>query len=250
MSPVVHLKSSAKINLTLDILGRDERVGKHFVNTILYRVDSMQDELFLTRRDDDENRVHCDYPGIPKGNLNTVVLALESLNEKGWDVKIKKQIPTQAGLGGGSGNAAAILKYFGEKKRLPEEHLHDLAKQIGADVPFFLLDENLAYAEGFGDQIVQSWQIDPLEIELMPSGVKVSTVEAYAGLDPGLFGMHSAQTEALLQILNKQQALSTDVLKPYIHNDFESSFFKQFPILKGQGNLCGSGGMLWKLKEL
>lgn len=250
MSPVIHLKSSAKINLTLDIMGRDERVGKHFINTLLYRVDTLQDDLFLTRRDDKENRVHCDYTGVSKGNLNTVIMALEALGEQGWDVKIKKNIPTQAGLGGGSSNAAAVIKYIGERKRIPLDHLHSLAQQVGADVPFFLLDENLAYAEGFGDQVMQSWMIPPLPIEIVQTGLKCSTQEAYTSLDLSQCAGNSVHTEVLLQILNEKKSLHLKDLKAYVHNDFESQFFKKYPQLKEKGNLCGSGGMMWKLKEL
>jgi 4-diphosphocytidyl-2-C-methyl-D-erythritol kinase len=249
MSPIIHLTSSAKINLTLDVLGKDDRVGKHFLNTIFYRIDSLQDDLYLSRREDDENRVHCDYPGVAKGNLNTVIMALHALGERGWEVKIKKKIPTQAGLGGGSGNAGSIIKYFGEKKGIPMDHLEELARGIGADVPFFLLDENLAYAEGFGDQIVQSWQIPQLPIEIIPTGINVSTAEAYAGLDQENIGSGSSKTEALLQILNSKTEVSSEMLKPYIHNDFEFSIFEQFPQLKGMGNLCGSGGMLWNWRN-
>ncbi len=249
MSPVIALTSSTKINLTLDILGYDKESEKHFVNTLLYRDDSLQDKLFLTRREDQKNRVLCDYPGVSKGKGNSVIMALDLIKETGWDVRIEKKIPIQAGLGGGSGNAAAILKYFGEKKRLPEDHLHDLAKEIGADVPFFLLDENLAYAEGFGDQIVQSWDIPTLPISIIQTGVKRSTAEAYAELNEKDLSAGSAKTEFLLQVINKKKNITVQDFKEYSHNDFEASFFKKFPKLKGRGSLCGSGGMMWDWRE-
>lgn len=248
MSDVITLRSAAKINLTLDVMGKDHSSRKHFVNTILYRLEEPHDELTLTRRDDDQIMIHCDMPGVGMSEHNTVYKALTLLGEKGWDVRIHKEIPIQAGLGGGSGNAAAVLKYFGQQKGLPEHVLQDLAQQIGADVPFFLLEENLAYAEGFGDQILQAWTIPTLPIALVVTGVSLSTAEAYASLDPDRFGEGTEKTEAVLQLLKEQGTLSAQELKPLVHNAFEVPFFQQFPPLKGQAHLCGSGGMMWEWK--
>lgn len=248
MKPIT-LTSPAKINLTLDILGKDKKVGKHFLNAVFYRFEGLSDILMLEKGDSDENSVNCDYPGVAKGELNTVFLALEALGEKGWTVTIKKQIPVGAGLGGGSSNAGAILKYFAEQKGIPLDHLHDLARQIGADVPFFLLDDNLAYAEGFGDQIVQSWNIASLPIELVQTGISVSTTEAYSELDLHSCGKNSVKTEALLKQLNISPDLSPEEWKSFVHNDFEASFFAAHPGLKEKGNLCGSGGMMWRFSS-
>ena len=165
------------------------------------------------------------------------------------DLTIKKNIPVGAGLAGGSSNAGAILKYFSEKKQVPIDHMMDLASEIGADVPFFLLEDNLAYAEGFGDQILQSWSIPTLPIELIRTGLHVSTPGAYAGLDPEGCSENSVKTETLLKNLQSSSSISSDELRPYIHNDFEASFFRKYPSLDGKGYLCGSGGMMWSFFE-
>lgn len=255
------LISPAKINLTLDILGKDERVGKHFVNTVMYRYEDLYDELSLTANQTAKNTVTMQGIQIPVTKSNTVFQALDLLGVRGWDIVIQKNIPVQSGLGGGSSNAASILKYFGEHKGIPLHELQKLGAQIGADVPFFLCEEPLAYCEGFGDQLVQSWQIPKLSINLLNTDVLVSTAEAYAGLDMKICGEESAKTEALLKVLNEKcsqsdksikespsQLLGRD-LEQFFHNDFESQYFEQHPEWRGSGRLCGSGGMIFTISD-
>ena len=243
------LKSPAKINLTLDILGKDEQAGKHFINTIFYRDDNLFDEITLRKRlSGHKNLLKCSNPDVPTDESNTVLKALKLLGEEGWEISLKKNIPMRAGLGGGSSNAGVILKYFGRIKGIPEHILMEMAQKIGADVPFFVLDDNLAYFEGYGDQFVKSWQIKPLKIEYINSGVSVSTAKAYAELDLSECALESAKTEALLEIFNNTVEIKAAQLEAYLHNDFESSFFKKNHQLEELGNLCGSGGMMWSLK--
>jgi len=229
-------------------LGKDESHGKHFVNTILYKDLNLYDELELEEVRG-SNQIACHTPGVPLSEHNTVLKALDLLGVKGWKVTINKKIPMQAGLGGGSSNAGVILKYFAEKKGIPEHLLLEMAQKIGADVPFMVIDDNLAYFEGFGDHFVQSWQIDPLKIHYTPTGVKTPTAEAYAELDLNLCGENSAKTEFFLKTVNGLSSIDTYQLPAtcykLFHNDFEPSFFKKNSKWKASGNLCGSGGMLW-----
>ena len=240
------LISPAKINLTLDLLGKSENPDKHFVNTILYRDDTRYDEIELQPGEPGINILHCDHPEVPLGEDNTILKALKELKVTGWDIRLKKNIPLRSGLGGGSSNAAAILQYFGAKTRRNIHELEEIGRHIGADVPFFLQEENLVYCEGFGDQVVQGWLIKPLKIEVIDTGVQVSTAEAYASLDVNVCGEQSVQTELLLKKLQSHPDLPTEIWEHFIHNDFEISFFEKHPEWKGKGNLCGSGGMLWK----
>lgn len=246
----VKIIAPSKINITLDILGKDERVGKHFVNTILYRDDELYDEIELQPLQQNMNLLYCDHPDVPKDQSNTIHKALNALQIFGWEIHLKKNIPVRSGLGGGSSNAAAILRYFGAKMHRGLHELEEIGRQIGADVPFFLQEENLVYCEGFGDQVVQGWNIRPLQIEYIDSDFQVSTAEAYAGVDLDLCGEQSAQTELLLKKLQSNSDLTSEIWEHFIHNDFEISFFEEHPEWKGQGNLCGSGGTLWKFQEI
>jgi len=241
----VKLLSPSKINITLDILGKDEKVGRHFVNTILYRDDSFCDELELTSIQGKDNTLICSDPAVPVDRTNSILHALELLNVRGWEVRLKKNIPVRSGLGGGSSNAATILKYFGPKLHLGLYELESMARRIGADVPFFLQDENLIYCEGYGDQVVQGWNIDPLKIHYIHTGIKVSTADAYSSLDLDLCGRQSAQTEILIKKFQDAENIPAELLEHFIHNDFEYAFIEKYPEWNGKGNLCGSGGVLW-----
>lgn len=240
----VNLHSPAKINLTLDILGKDARSGKHFVNTILYRDDAFFDEIELRQHALKTNVLYCLDQGVPIDDSNTILRALRLLNVTGYQITLTKNIPIGGGLGGGSSNAGVILKYFGGLKGIPEFQLLEMAREIGADVPFFVLDDNLAYFEGFGDQMVQSWPVPALNIEYVKTGISVSTAQAYAELDLNECGTKSAQTEALLTMLNSDPKLPSNA--ELFHNDFEFQFFKKHPEWLGKGRLAGSGGMIWK----
>ena len=241
------LLAPAKINLCLDVMGQDQQAGKHFVNTFLYLDESFCDELELEQIGGDSNELFCAHPEVPSDESNTILKALHLLGIKGWMITLHKKIPVQAGLGGGSSNAAAVMKYFADMKRIPREHLEPLAAQVGADVPAFLAEGNLVYCEGYGDQIVQSWEIEPLKIQYEDSGIKVSTAEAYASLHKESCGLMTHKTESLLQRLNEGwRPDSFQDLSSYVHNDFELSFFEKNPSCKGKGNLCGSGGWMWR----
>lgn len=231
----IRLTSPAKINLTLDILGKDERSGKHFVNTILYKDETFFDEIELKPIPEKKNILHCDV------NIenNILLKALEALEVTGWEISLWKKIPLESGHGGGSSNAGTILKFFGRRMKSPEHKLLQLAAQLGSDVPFFVLDENLAYFEGFGDQLVSSWDIAPLHIEYVNTGIRVSTPQSYEALDLTECGKDSAKSEALVKSLPLIEAR-------LFHNDFELPFFQKYPQWKGKGHLCGSGGFLWK----
>ncbi|MDP3975397.1 MAG: hypothetical protein Q8P95_00595 [bacterium] len=246
MSEIIRLKCPAKINLTLDILGKDELSGKHFVNTILYRDDNFFDEMVLTKSDTPENTISCEHPDVPTDRSNLALRALDVLGEGGWNVALQKHIPTGSGLGGGSSNAGVILRHFGKARGIPELALREMAASLGSDVPFFTLEDNLAYCEGFGDQLVQAWSADPLSIHYHQTGVCVSTAVAYAQLDLVYCGRRSGMTEALLLHLNQFGVLPGQ-LQSYLHNDFEAGFFRTHSALIGSGRLCGSGGMLWQL---
>jgi 4-diphosphocytidyl-2-C-methyl-D-erythritol kinase len=125
--------ASAKINLAL-LVGPDRPDGYHEVATVLQRIDLADD---VTVEDADALSV----TGFPEDTL--VTRALQLLAEAGggeprWHVHIEKRIPVAAGLGGGSSDAATALALANET--LSRDQLHDVAAQVGSDVPFFLTE--------------------------------------------------------------------------------------------------------------
>ena len=152
---MAELRSFAKLNLGLEVTGR-RADGYHTLDTLFQTIDFF-DEIDIVPNRSGRIEVFGSDPRIAWDETNTVSRAIHAVLdryslEEGFTVRVKKNIPPGAGLGGGSGNAAVILlylnSYFGLDLSLAE--LTALATAIGADVPFFLLG-GTAHAQGIGD---------------------------------------------------------------------------------------------------
>jgi len=133
----VRASASAKINLAL-VVGPLRADGKHEVLTILQRIG-------LADRLDVEPAAATTVSGFAEDTLVRSALQLVSVRAattQHWRARIEKRIPAAAGLGGGSSDAATALKLANAQlaEPLPPETLHDLAAELGSDVPFFLYD--------------------------------------------------------------------------------------------------------------
>ena len=159
-SASLELPSHAKVNLWLRILGRRED-GFHEVETRLVKV-GVADTVSLALADAaDGIRLTCNVPGIPTDDSNLAIKALKAFEaragvSRGWIVHLEKRIPHGAGLGGGSSNAAAVLKAANQllDNPLSMEALLEIAASIGSDVPCFLLDTPAADGTGRGEKVV------------------------------------------------------------------------------------------------
>ena len=135
MKPIV-VRANAKINLGLKVLGKRED-GYHDILSVLQTLD-LHDRLTLGPAPEGKTEIVCDDPGIPGGRGNLVYQAVEALRNStdgayGIRVAIEKRIPTGAGLGGGSSDAAVTLvaldRLWG--LGLTEQHLHALGSRRG-----------------------------------------------------------------------------------------------------------------------
>jgi len=167
----------AKINLAL-VVGPARGDGKHELLTLFQRVD-LGDRLWVERAES------TTVEGFPDDTIVGAALAALPAPH-GWRVRLEKNIPVAAGLGGGSSDAATALRLANAQLEspLPAEQLHAIAVQLGADVPFFLADGPQL---GSGDGSV----LEPVEIPqdfvvllVLPEGAsKQSTASVYAGFD-------------------------------------------------------------------
>jgi len=156
----LELPSHAKVNLWLRILGR-RGDGFHEVETRLVKV-GVADTVSLALADaSDGIRLTCNVPGIPTDDSNLAIKALKAFEaragvSRGWIVHLEKRIPHGAGLGGGSSNAATVLKAANQllDNPLHREALLEIAASIGSDVPCFLLDTPAADGTGRGEKVV------------------------------------------------------------------------------------------------
>jgi 4-diphosphocytidyl-2-C-methyl-D-erythritol kinase len=167
----------AKVNLGL-VVGPQRADGKHELVTVFQRVD-LGDRITV------EPAGETTIGGFPEDTIVRAALARLDAPH-GWRVHIEKHVPLAAGLGGGSSDAATALRLANEQldSPLPPEQLRELAAQVGADVPFFLLDGPQL---GTGDGTT----LEPLDLPqdfavllLLPKGAhKPSTAEVYAEFD-------------------------------------------------------------------
>jgi len=154
---IIQTKAYAKINLYLKILNKLP-TGYHNIKTVMQKISLFDDIKINIKNNNKRNiKIKCSEAGI-SNETNTAYKAADLfLTHFGLtadiEITIGKNIPSQAGLGGGSSDAAAVLlslnKYF--DFALSEKELIWLAAKIGADVPFFAADASCAVCEGIGD---------------------------------------------------------------------------------------------------
>ena len=185
------VKAPAKINLTLDIIGK-RADGYHDVSMVMQTVDLYDTvTVEVTDGDGDQISVSCPaYPDIPCDETNIVCKAARAFfSETGAKVApmridIDKQIPTQAGLAGGSADGAAVVlalnHLFGT--HLTMDEMAQICARVGADVPFCLLGGTM-HATGTGTQLRRLLHLSPCHIVICKPELSVSTAEAYAACD-------------------------------------------------------------------
>ena len=154
----VTLPAYAKVNLFLNVLGKRPD-GYHELVTLFERID-LADQVTLETIPGGRVEAVCDHPDVPVDGSNLVARAAVAYQEAaGWKqgvrIVLEKKIPVAAGLGGGSSDAAATLQGLQilSGSRLPEEKLVEIARNLGADVAFFLSRVPWAMGTGRGDQI-------------------------------------------------------------------------------------------------
>lgn len=243
------LPSFAKINWTLDILGRRPD-GYHELRTLLQTV-SVHDELtFETTGRGIE--IVCDHPEVPCDESNLAHRAARLLADftgarGGVRITIDKRMPVAAGIGGGSSNAAvtliALQKLWGLK--LATRDLFSLGAKLGADVPFFFMGGTCLGA-GRGDEIYPLADIREENLLLVNAGIAVPTREVYALLPPELTNPDPADKMPLSSEA-AYAASTTPGGQITLHNDLEKTVFARHPLLvevKQRLEKAGAGGVL------
>ncbi len=182
-------RAHAKINLLLRILAR-EAGGYHGIETLFQRI-ALHDVVHV-RTGTAYRRLSCDGPAMPTSGLgaperNLAWRAAESYVrasgwQTGWEIAIEKHIPVGGGLGGGSADAAAVLRAMELMSPSPvgRERLLALAGELGADVPFFVLDTSLALAWGRGDRLIALPSLPVMPVSLFAFAHGVNTGAAYS----------------------------------------------------------------------
>ncbi len=209
----VSLNAPAKLNLTLRIHGRRDD-GFHEIETLMTRLPGLHDTI--TCRASPAFEFTCDDPTLPTGDENLVVRAAHAFaratgTSPDVAIHLEKRIPSGAGLGGGSSDAAATLCAMQEIHGSPLDHaaLANVAAGIGSDVPFFL-HPGPALCTGRGEIPANPPARPPsLRVLVIKPGFPVATADAYGGLaasPPPVPGV-SLQAQAIdgLEICNDME---------------------------------------------
>jgi len=204
----------------------------------------------------------CNNPEVPTDENNTIIRAIKSLQEElnindGAHIVLEKHIPIQAGLGGGSSNAATAMKGVLQlwQANIQEEKLYSIAAQIGSDVPFFIFGKP-AWAWGKGEILKEHVGLGSFWLILIDTGVKINTAEAYRELRMDL--TKETYNSKLLNLTLFQGHAQLWV--EHLCNDFTEVVYRLYPeltairdLLLEKGvlgiQLSGSGGALFALCE-
>ena len=221
------VRAYAKVNLSLEVMGR-RADGFHEVRTVLQTVD-LWDDLELGPADGVS--VACEGLDVqPEEELSyraAVLLRQSARTRQGAAIRLRKGIPVAAGLGGGSADAAATLlalrRMWGVDA--PDDALHSLAGQLGADVPFFL-DGGTALATGRGDVITSLPPLPETWLALLPASAELAskTAALYGRLRPEHFGDGSS-VDALADALRAGRP----VREEWMVNTFERVADEVYP---------------------
>jgi 4-diphosphocytidyl-2-C-methyl-D-erythritol kinase len=237
------LPSFAKINWRLHVLGR-RADGFHELRTIFQTV-TLQDKLSFAARDDGELHLTSDSADIPIDESNLILRAAVALRgsrtgRAGASIHLEKVIPVEAGLGGGSSNAAIALIGLAHLWEIEtnKQELTRIGAGLGADVPFFLTG-GTALGKGLGTEVSPINEVVAEHLLIVKPEAKVSTAEAYKALNsPALTKVGS---DIILSISRADEQF-TDSYPNTLHNDFEPVVFPLKPeIERTRDALLNSG---------
>jgi 4-diphosphocytidyl-2-C-methyl-D-erythritol kinase len=224
------VQSYAKINLTLDVLGR-RADGYHDLLSIMQTID-LYDTICLMETHDEQVRIVCTYPELNTED-NLAVRAVQAVRQKlgltqGVTIELHKRIPVAAGLGGGSSNAATVLLALQQwwQLQLSSSDMLTLATSLGSDVAFFL-SGGLALCEGRGDRVTPlapHWPASMRWLLLVKPAMAVSTAAVFHALPTSDYtdGSHSRAVRAALDT-------GSELQQEDLHNGLERGVLARYP---------------------
>ncbi|MBO4635542.1 MAG: 4-(cytidine 5'-diphospho)-2-C-methyl-D-erythritol kinase [Clostridiales bacterium] len=269
MPLILEDKVYCKINLFLKILGTTPD-GYHDLFMLMARV-GLSDHMKVTVKEEENgNIVVPDIPGLPSENNLCYKAARAYMEASGrcpdTDISLVKYVPSGAGLGGGSADAAFVLKALDSTSDDPltDERMNGIALSIGADVPFFLL-ERPAFCEGKGEMLTAVPDLSGVPVLLVKPSEGVNTGECYRlsdeTFDPSFDG--KAYKDKMISIFGREDLTPLERIKlaaPFMENDLEEPAMKILPkisdikaAIKSSGSIfsmmTGSGSCVFGIYE-
>lgn len=227
------LPSYAKINWTLEILGR-RADGYHELRTLLQTID-VGDRLHFEKIGQGIE-IRCNHPEVPCDERNLAYRAAAAFFSRtgasaGIRITIDKRLPVAAGIGGGSSNAAVTLLALNRLSgaALSSTDLFSIGASIGADVPCFFIGGTVL-GVGRGDEVYPAPEIACETMLLVNAGIAVPTREVYGNLSPELTNPGPIIKMPLSLAAAYAAFMRPDEL-PVLHNDLEQTVFARHPLL-------------------
>ncbi|MCH8304105.1 MAG: 4-(cytidine 5'-diphospho)-2-C-methyl-D-erythritol kinase [Candidatus Marinimicrobia bacterium] len=224
----VSMKAYAKVNIGLRIDGR-RNDGYHMLKT-LFQTISIHDNLILELQD--ERGIGFSTTGlkVPTGEDNICVKAARKVLERenlksGINIRLEKYISVGSGLGGGSSDAAAVIRGLNKllKLDLDNSEMEAVALELGADIPFFI-QGGCQYAEGIGELLSPGVIEDNFIVLLVIPDISIATSWAYKNLD--YLSLTSDTEDVNLASFPRNGETNK---RRYFRNDFENLVFSEYP---------------------
>lgn len=249
----------AKLNLTLDVLGKRDD-GYHDIKGVMQTV-SIRDDIEIDVGTGKPWVLTCTMEGVPTDNTNLAWKAAEVFFERtgkdpgGLEIRITKRIPTQAGMGGGSADAAAVLRALNRHYDSPLSvgALAELGGLVGSDVPFCVIG-GTALVEGRGERVRKLATIPDCFFVVCKPEFSVSTPELYKKIDTEVIGKrpdHAAMESAILTgdlgkiAENIYNVFDPLVTKDHLELNYIKSIFNSYGAVGYQ--MTGSGSAVFAI---
>lgn len=251
----------AKLNLTLDVLEKRPD-GYHDIKSIMQAV-SIRDDIEIDVGTGRPWELLCDKEGIPNDSRNLAWKAAQvffdatGIDPDGIAIRITKRIPMEAGLAGGSADAAAVLRALNNHYKMPFSilALAELGAGVGSDVPFCVLC-GTAMAEGRGERLRKLPDMPDCFIVVCKPDFSSSTPDLYRKLDESVIGKrpdHQAMESALLAgdlgkiAQNLYNVFDPVVTKDHLELNYIKSIFNSYGSIGQQ--MTGSGSAVFAITE-
>ena len=230
---ILHETAPGKLNLTLDVLGKRPD-GYHDLEMVMISV-SLRDSLTLELGTGEPWSVTCDRPGIPAGPENLCWKAARAycdaagIDPDGLRIRVEKHIPAQAGMAGGSSDAAAVLRALNRHYgRFSEEELRTVGLTVGSDVPYCLFG-GAALARGRGELLTRLPDLPgELHFVLAKPDFSVSTPELFRELDAAGVSARP-DTAAMVSAIQRRDR---NAIGANLQNAFEPLVAARYPVVE------------------
>ncbi|MCV3728721.1 hypothetical protein OF376_02955 [Ureaplasma miroungigenitalium] len=226
------IRAHAKINLGFNILEKQQNCAKHDFESIYIRVDNLYDEIEISESpkpydivtyfiNDKEVLV---YSRLIYKTLDYI--RSQHFSKKYFMVKINKNIPIGSGLGGGSSDAAAVLRGVLEEHQLTSLNYYEIGTLLGADIPFFLSDYSSAFVTNLGTKLTDLGGFINFQYNVHILNINVNTQLIYQKYDQSNY---QEDRNDYVKIIDQ---LRVGEIPDIIHNNLQEHCFDLYPAIR------------------